>query len=101
MNILIIIAIVALLIIFIYFKINNFRTKIAFFFIFLGVIFILFFAFLFSSESNSNFAIIGKFIEETKIYLLWIKSALGNVIEFTGKIIGVDWIQDVSKNIRK
>jgi len=101
MNILIPIAVVALLIIFVYFKVNNLRTKVAFFFIFLGAIFILLFVFLFLSGSNFDFSIFGKIIGETKVYLLWTKSALVNVVEFTGKITGIDWIQDLSNNVRK
>ena len=101
MNILVPIVIVALLIIFVYFKMNNLRTKVAFFFIFLGVIFISLFAFLFSSGSTFNFSTLGKIVEETKVYLLWAKSAFVNIVEFTGKITGIDWIQDVSNNVRK
>jgi len=101
MNILVPVVIVALLIIFVYFKMNNLRTKVAFFFIFLGVIFISLFAFLFSSGSTFDFSVLGKIAEETKVYLIWIKSALVNVVEFTGKITGIDWIQKVSNNVGK
>lgn len=101
MNILIPIVVVALLIIFVYFKMNNLRTKVAFFFIFLGVILIFLFAFLFSSGPNSGFSTLGKIVGETKVYLIWAKSALVNVVEFTGKITGIDWIQDISNNVKK
>jgi len=101
MNILVPMVIVALLVIFFYFKMNNLRTKVAFFFIFLGVILIFLFAFLFSSGSTFDFSTLGKIMEGTKVYLLWAKSAFVNVVEFTGKITGIDWIQEISNNVRK
>ena len=90
MNILIPIAIIAILLVFFGLKWNNFRTKFAFFFILFGILFILLLIFLFTSGENFDFSNVSSFFTSVKVYFLWIKGAVVNVFEVTGKIIGLD-----------
>lgn len=90
MNILIPIAIILLVLIFIGFKMNNIRTKMAFFFILFGVFAVLFITFLLISGENFNFSSIGGFFASIRVYFLWIKGAVVSVFELTGRFIGLD-----------
>lgn len=89
MNIFILLALAAVLIVFIGFRWNNLRTKIAFFFILFGFLFILFFAFLIVSGSSFDFSNIGSAISSLRVYFLWIKGLVINVFEVTGRAIGL------------
>ena len=97
MNPLIPIIVIAMLVILFYFKMNNIRTKVAFFFIIFGVLFVLLFAFLVATGSSFDFSDMAKYLAETKAYFLWIKAAVVNVVEFTGRVIGVDWMENFSR----
>ena len=89
MNIFIFLALAAVLIVFIGFRWNNFRTKIAFFFILFGCLFILFFVFLVLSGSSFDFSNIGSIVSSLRVYFLWIKGLVINVFEVTGRAIGL------------
>ena len=71
MNILIPIAIILLVLIFIGFKMNNIRTKMAFFFILFGVFAVLFITFLLISGENFDFSS-GK-----RLHTIWTPGAFG------------------------
>jgi hypothetical protein len=90
MNVLIPIALIALVLVFVGLKWNNFRTKFAFFFILAGVLFILFLAFMFMSGESFDFSSVAKVFASIKVYFLWIKGVVVNIFEITGKAIGVD-----------
>lgn len=90
MNILIPIAIGLLILIFVGFKMNNVRTKVAFFFILFGALFVLFIVFLVVSGENFDFSSIGNIFASIRGYFLWIKGAIVNVFELTGRLIGFD-----------
>jgi len=88
MNVLIPIIIGAAILVYFGFKWNNIRTKLAFFFILFGVLFVLFFAFLIFTGSSFNFSGVSEVASSFRVYALWIKSAAVNVFEATGKVIG-------------
>jgi len=88
MNVLIPLMILAALFIFIGFKWNNFRTKMAFFFILFGVLFVMFFIFLIVTGSSFNFSSVGEVASSLRVYLFWIKDAAVNVFEATGRVVG-------------
>jgi len=88
MNILIPIIIIAALLVYLGFKWNNMRTKLAFFFILFGVLFVLFFVFLVVTGSSFDFSSVGEIASSLRVYALWIKGAAVNVFETTGKVIG-------------
>ncbi len=88
MNVLILLVIAAVALVFLGLKWNNFRTKLAFFFIMFGVLAVLFVVFLVVTGTSFNFSGVGDFISSLRVYLLWIKGAAVNVFEATGKVIG-------------
>lgn len=88
-NLLIILGIAALVIIYLGYKFNTLRTKLAFFFIFLGLLVISFFIFLVATGSNFNFAVIGDAASAARPYFSWIKGAVINIFETTGRAIGL------------
>ena len=89
MNIFIILALAAVVLVYIGFKWNNFRTKIAFFFILFGVLLVLFVAFLVVTGSSFDFSDVGSIVSSLRFYFLWIKGLAINVFEVTGKAIGL------------
>ena len=99
-NILIVFGIVAVILVYMGFKWNNFRTKIAFFFILFGVLVILFFIFLIATGSSFNFSGLNDVLSSMRVYFLWIKGALSNVFEVTGRAIGVkgQYVEYVGNN---
>ena len=92
MNILVPLIIIAVLLVYIGFRWNNIRTKMAFFLMLFGVLFLLFFAFLLFTGSSFNFSVINDVASSLKVYALWIKTAAVNVFKTTGKIIGATGI---------
>ena len=88
MNTFLIIAIAAVIAIYILLKLSHLRTKFAFFFILIGVLFILFVVFLFVSGSNFTFSSVDTTLSSFKGYFLWIKGLVTNIFQFTGKVIG-------------
>ncbi len=88
MNTIVPIVIIALVLIYIGFKWNNVRTKVAFLFILFGALFILFFGFLIVTGSSFNFSSVGDVVSSLREYGIWIKGAAVKVFETTGKVIG-------------
>ena len=88
MNALIPLIIVMAILVYIGFKWNNLRTKVAFLFILFGALFLLFFAFLIITGSSFNFSSVGDVVASLRGYAGWIKGAAINVFEATGKAIG-------------
>jgi len=86
MNILIILGIAAIILVYLGYKWNNLRTKVAFFFILFGVLFLLFISFMISGRLD--FSDLGQASSSVKGYFLSIKGAAVNVFEATGRIIG-------------
>ncbi|HEA46397.1 MAG TPA: hypothetical protein ENH99_01300 [Candidatus Pacearchaeota archaeon] len=95
MNILVPILGIAFLSVFALFKLNTLRTKMAFFFILSGVLFIVFVSFLVINGEGFDFSSIGGIFSSMRVYFLWLKGAFVNVFEFTGKVIGMD----IGKNV--
>ncbi|MEK6847792.1 MAG: hypothetical protein AABX50_01550 [Nanoarchaeota archaeon] len=89
MNIFILLALAAVLIVFIGFRWNKFRTKVAFFFILFGFLLVLFIAFLVVTGSSFDFSDVGSAISSLRVYFLWIKGLVVNVFEITGRAIGL------------
>ena len=90
MNILIPIGIVAIILVYIMFKWNNLRTKVAFFFILFGVLVVFFFIFLTVTGSSFDFSGLSETVSSMRGYFLWIKGAAVNIFEVTGRTIGLD-----------
>ena len=88
MNVLIPLALIAIVFVYIGFKWNNFRTKMAFFFIIFGVLFVLFFAFMIITGSSFNFSSVGDVFSSVRGYLVWIKNAAVSIFTTTGKAVG-------------
>lgn len=86
MNMIVIIVIAALLLIYLGLKWNNIRTKIAFFFILFGFLFLLLIFFVISGRLD--YSAIGQTSSSIKGYFLTVKGVAVNVFEATGRIIG-------------
>lgn len=86
MNILIILGIAAIILVYLGYKWNNMRTKIAFFFILFGAVFLLFIFFVISGRLD--FSDLGQASSSMKGYFLSIKGVAVKVFETTGRIIG-------------
>src|SRR3990167_10659481 len=86
-----IIGIIALLLIFILFKTNNLRTKIAFLFILLGVGFLLLTTYLIFSGKEVNLTSIAGISSAAKTYVSWLGNAGSNVIKASGYLLKQDW----------
>jgi len=86
MNILIILGIAVLLLVYLGYKWNNMRTKIAFFFIIFGAIFVLFIFLVISGRLDVSD--LGQASSSMKGYFLSIKGVAVKVFETTGRIIG-------------
>lgn len=74
--------------IYIGFKWNNIRTKIAFLFILFGALFLLFFGFLVVTGSSFDFSSVGSVVASLREYAVWTKGAATKVLETTGNVIG-------------
>jgi len=101
MNILVPLAIVAVILVYLGFKWNNLRTKFAFFFILFGVFVVFFFIFLAVTGSSFDFSSFGNISSSMRVYFLWVKGALGNVFEATGKVIGIkgQYVEYIGNNV--
>lgn len=89
MNMLLLLAIAAVVIIYFLFKWGSIRKKVAFFFILFGVLFLIFFIFLMINGSGFNFAGINDAASSFRGYFLWVKGLVINVFQVTGKAIGL------------
>ncbi|MEK6840509.1 MAG: hypothetical protein AABX79_00985 [Nanoarchaeota archaeon] len=86
MNILIVLVIAVLIIAFLAYKWNNARTKIAFFFIIFGFLFLLLLYFMLSGRLD--FSDLGQASSSVKGYFLSAKGFAVKVFETTGRVIG-------------
>ncbi len=91
MSLVVFLAVTAIVIVLLGLKWNNLRTKMAFFLISLGVLFLLI-VFLFVTGNGVDLNKINEIFSGAKIYFFWVKSALSKIFEITGKIIDFDWI---------
>ncbi|MDP3992392.1 MAG: hypothetical protein Q8P79_02715 [Nanoarchaeota archaeon] len=100
-SILVILGIAAVILVYIGFKWNNLRTRFAFFFILFGTLVLLFFIFLVATGSSFDFSSLGKITSSMRVYFLWIKGALGNVFEVTGRAIGLkgQYVEYIGNNL--
>lgn len=88
MNTLLLLAIAAIIIVFILFKWHTIKSRLAFLFILLGLLVVIFFIFLMVNGSGFSFAGLDSAISSIKGYFLFIKGLIVNVFDFTGKVIG-------------
>lgn len=93
-----IIALIALLLVFILFKTNNLRTKVAFLFILLGVGFLLLTAYLIFSGKEVNLTSISGISSAAKTYVSWLGNAGSNIVKVSGYIFKQDWKGEVIVN---
>ncbi len=89
MNTFILIAIATVIILYIFLKFSHLKARVSFIFLLIGVLFILFLIFIFTSGSNFSFSSIDGLIASGKLYFLWIKSVVTGLFQFTGKVIGI------------
>lgn len=93
-----IIAIFVVLVVFIAFKMNNFRTKMSYIFIFLGVSFLLLTGYLILSGEGVNFSTIGGISSAAKTYVSWIGTAGSNIIKVSSYALNQEWKSDSVTN---
>lgn len=78
---------VALLFIYLLFRMNNIRTKAAYAFIIIGVLSFSFFGFVIFSDYDVNWENIDNTADAIKGSIFWIGGALTDAIKFTGSAI--------------
>lgn len=86
-----IIALVIILVVFIAFKMNNLRTKMAFIFIFLGVAFLLLTGYLVFSGKEINFSTVEGASSAVKTYVSWLGHAGSNIIKISSYAFHQEW----------
>jgi len=89
-----VIAILIALVVFIAFKWNNLRTKMAFIFIFLGVAFILLTGYLILSGKDVNFSTVEGISSAAKTYVSWLGHAGSNIIKISSYALHQEWKSD-------
>lgn len=87
MSMFIILAIIALLLVFIMFKWNNIRTKLAYLFIFLGIGFVMLFVFFVFIKEKSDLSSLDSTISAFRTYLAWMWSSTKETAKITGSAI--------------
>ncbi len=93
-----IIGILAVLVVFLLFRWNNARTKLAFLFILLGVSFLLLTGYLIFSGKEVNLTTIGGISSAAKTYVSWLGNAGSNVIKISSYVFKQDWKGDIIIN---
>lgn len=88
------IAVLGVLVVFLAFKMNNFRTKAAYIFIFLGVSFLLLTSFLVFSGKEVNLTTVEGVTSAIKAYVSWIGTAGSNVIKISSYVLKQEWKED-------
>ncbi|MBU2503687.1 MAG: hypothetical protein KJ879_01375 [Nanoarchaeota archaeon] len=95
----ILIAVVAFLIILVALKWNNIRTKMAFYFIALGVIFILLMTFMVFSDGGANPDSIDGFTSSVRTYASWIGTAGSSVLKVSTYAFKQGWKDDGNSSV--
>ncbi|MFH1889582.1 MAG: hypothetical protein ABIJ58_01760 [Nanoarchaeota archaeon] len=95
----IIIVIGALLLILIALKWNNLRTKMAFYFIALGVIFVLLLGFVAISGKGVNQDSVNGFTSAVTTYASWIGTAGSNIIKVSTYAFKQEWKNDGNSSV--
>jgi len=93
-----VIAIFVILVVFITFKMNNLRTKMAYIFIFLGVSFLLLTGYLVLSGKEINFSTVEGISSAAKTYVSWLVNAGSNIIKVSSYAFHQEWKSDNVKN---
>ncbi|MEK6819446.1 MAG: hypothetical protein AABY10_05960 [Nanoarchaeota archaeon] len=96
MNWIIVAGIVVVLYVLFMFKMNNFRTKVAFIFIFLGVCFVLMTAYYVLSDNKPDLSNIDGWTQSGKVYFSWLTNAFSSAFKVTG-----DAIKEIGGNVAK
>lgn len=84
----------ALLVIFLAFKWNNYRTKLAYVFIALGVGFVLVTGMIVYSGGDINLSTVDGVSSAVKTYFSWLVNAGSNIIEVTSYAFNQEWKGD-------
>ncbi|MEX0920341.1 MAG: hypothetical protein WDZ69_02035 [Candidatus Pacearchaeota archaeon] len=84
----------ALLVIFILFKWNNYRTKLAYLFIVLGIGFLLVTGFMVFSGGEVNFSTLDGVSSAAKTYVSWLVNAGSNIVEISSYVFNQEWKGD-------
>lgn len=89
-----ILVLVILLGVFFAFKWNNYRTRLAYIFIFLGVGFLILTGLILFSDGKVNFEAVEGVSSAAKTYLSWFINAGSNMIEITTYAFSQEWDSD-------
>lgn len=89
-----IIAILAVLVVFLSFKMNNLRTKAAYIFIFLGISFLLLTGYVVFSGKGINLTTIDGVSSAIKTYVSWLGNAGSNIIKISSYVLKQEWKDD-------
>ena len=89
-----VIGMLVVLVIFIVFKFNNIRTKMAFVFIFLGVAFLLLTGYLVFSGEDVNFSTVDGISSAVKTYVSWFANIGSNFIKVSSYAFSQEWKSD-------
>ncbi|MEM4325712.1 MAG: hypothetical protein QXU40_00200 [Candidatus Pacearchaeota archaeon] len=87
----ILIGLILLLLIFLSFKINNLRTRVAFFFIFLGIAFLFLTVYIAFSGKEINLKTVEGVSSAIRTYASWLSAAGSNLIKIGGFALKQDW----------
>ncbi len=93
-----VIGIAIVLIVFMAFKWNNLRTKTAFLFIFLGVVFLLLTGYLILSGKNIDLSTVEGISSAVKTYASWFVNAGSNIIKISSYAFHQEWKSDVKND---
>ena len=88
------IAVLVVLVVFLAFKMNNFRTKAAYIFIFLGVSFLFLTGFLIFSGKEVNLTTVEGVTSAIKTYVSWLGNAGSNIIKISSYVLKQEWKED-------
>lgn len=87
----ILIGIILLIVIFLAFKMNAFRTKLAYLFIIMGVFFLLLTGYIIFSGKQINLTTVDGISSALKTYVSWLGTAGSNIVKVGGYAVKQDW----------
>jgi len=96
-----VIVLVAILIVAIAFKMNNFRTKLAFLFIYLGIAFLLITGFIAFSGNDFNLSSVDGLSSTIHTYAVWIGNAGSNIVKISTYAFKQEWKNDEGNSTEK
>jgi len=93
-----IIVVLVFLGVFLSFKMNNFRTKFAFFFIIIGISFLLLTGFIFISGKSVDVSSVDGVSSALKTYVSWLGNAGSNLVKISTYAFNQEWKGDAGNS---